>query len=174
MNMHQEFWTLYGREDHAALATWAAACAEHVLPFFTGVRPDDPRPEQALTTLWEWIVTGRFSMAVIRGASLAAHAAAREVAASDSAACFAARAAGQAVATAHVPTHALGPALYAIKAVAAANPADIERAVFAELEWQDCCLPPNLRDWVHAKMRGGERLLPKELRRFLPQPSTWR
>jgi hypothetical protein len=43
-------------------------------------------------------------MPVIRGASLAAHSAAREVNQEDVAARFAARAAGQAVATAHVPT----------------------------------------------------------------------
>ena len=58
-------------------------------------------------------------MAVIRGASLAAHAAAKAVKKEDTVANIAAHAAGQAVATAHVPTHALGPVLYAMKLVAA-------------------------------------------------------
>ena len=51
----------------------------------------------------------------IRGASLAAHAAARETG-EDSPARSAARAAGQAVATAHVRTHSLAAANYALQA----------------------------------------------------------
>ena len=75
-------------------------------------------------------------MAVIRGASLASHAAAREVG-EDNPARSAARAAGQAVATAHVATHSLGAALYAQQAVfRAADPADAEAAVAREREWQ--------------------------------------
>ena len=31
-------------EHHQLLALWAAECAEHVLPLFTAVAPDDPRP----------------------------------------------------------------------------------------------------------------------------------
>jgi hypothetical protein len=54
-----------------------------------------------------------------RRLSLDAHAAAR--AASTEAARFAARAAGHAVATWHVPAHALGAPLYADKARAAAK-----------------------------------------------------
>ncbi|HEX8991183.1 MAG TPA: hypothetical protein VF784_05845, partial [Anaerolineales bacterium] len=34
--------------DHHLLASWAAACAEHVLPLFESVRPDDLRPRQAI------------------------------------------------------------------------------------------------------------------------------
>jgi len=78
------------------------------------------------------------------GASLAAHAAARE-AKENNAACCAARAAGQAVATAHVPQHAFGGAYYALKAVAAANPADAEGVVAIERDWQVQHLPDNLR-----------------------------
>jgi hypothetical protein len=66
-------------------------------------------------------------MAVIRSASLSAHAAARAAKADNhDAACFAARAAGQAVATAHVTQHAYGSATYALKAIAAADPAHAE------------------------------------------------
>ena len=32
--------------DHQLLALWAADCAEHVLPRFEGVRPNDPRPRR--------------------------------------------------------------------------------------------------------------------------------
>src|SRR5215467_8747638 len=34
MGTHQEFWLFFNRNDHKALALWAADCAEHVLPFF--------------------------------------------------------------------------------------------------------------------------------------------
>jgi hypothetical protein len=74
-------------------------------------------------------------MADIRGASLAAHAAAR-TAGENTAACFAARAAGQAVATAHVPQHAFGGAYYALKAIAAADPAHAEAEAAKEHAWQ--------------------------------------
>jgi hypothetical protein len=148
MNTHQEFWIYFNRDDHKVLALWAADCAEHVLPYFEEKYPDDPRPREAIRTLREWVNTGKFSMPIIRGASLAAHAAAREVKEKDNAACFAARAAGQAVATAHVPTHALGPALYAYKAVAAANPTDCKAAIAREKDWQIQRLPENLREWV--------------------------
>ncbi|MCI0553996.1 MAG: hypothetical protein L0287_23860 [Anaerolineae bacterium] len=86
-------------------------------------------------------------MADIRGASLAAHAAARD-AKENNAACFAARAAGQAVATAHVPQHAFGGAYYALKAIAAADPAHAEVKVAKEHNWQVRHIPTKLRQEV--------------------------
>jgi hypothetical protein len=122
--------------DKRTLGVWAIACAERVLPYFEENYPDDPRPRHALETLRAWIDTGVFSMAVIRGASLAAHAAAREVG-EDTAARSAARAAGQAVATAHVPAHSLGAVSYAQQAVwRAATPSDADRATATERDWQ--------------------------------------
>jgi hypothetical protein len=122
--------------DQKLLAVWAIECAERVMPYFEENYPDDPRPRVALDTLRTWITTGVFRMAVIRGASLSAHAAARGVG-EDNPARSAARAAGQAVATAHVPTHSLGAALYARQAVhRAADPSDAAAAVSREREWQ--------------------------------------
>src|SRR5271170_6005290 len=95
----------YSKQDQKSLATWAADCARHVLPRFEKAYPNDHRPRKAIKACRQWIRTGVFKMADIRGASLAAHAAARQ-AKQNAAACFAARAAGQAVATAHVPQHA--------------------------------------------------------------------
>ena len=89
------------------MATWAAECAERVLPFFEKAYPKDDRPRKAIEACRTWVRTGVFKMAEIRGASLGAHAAAR-AAKENHAAHFAARAAGQAVATAHVPQHAFG------------------------------------------------------------------
>lgn len=122
--------------DKRTLAVWAIDCVERVLPCFEEKYPDDPRPRNALETLRKWIDTGIFQMADIRGASLAAHAAAREVG-EDNAARSAARAAGQAVATAHVLTHSLAAAHYAQQAIwRAANISDAEAAVFKERDWQ--------------------------------------
>ncbi len=122
--------------DKKTLAIWAIDCAERVLPYFEKNYPDDPRPWNALIVLRTWIATGVFHMVDIRGASLASHATAREVG-EDTAARSAARAAGQAVATAHVPTHSLGAANYAQQAVwRAADPTDAEATVAIERDWQ--------------------------------------
>jgi hypothetical protein len=165
MNTHQEFWIFFNIDDHKALALWAADCAEHILPFFEKKYPDDIRPREAIRILREWVNTGKFSMPVIRGASLAAHAAARDVKEEDNAARFAARAAGQAVATAHVPTHAFGPALYAYKAVAAFHSPDIKLAVAKEYDWQFQRLPENLREWVLSGVKQKQQVfLPPNLR----------
>ena len=128
--------TLVRDADKQTLAGWAFACAERVLPYFDGLYPDDKRPREALETLQEWINTGHFSMKVIRGAALASHAAAREVG-EDNAARSAARAAGQAVSTAHVKEHALAASYYALQAVFRNNFENKpEEAVAAEREWQ--------------------------------------
>ena len=127
---------LIDETDHKTLAAWAIECVEHVLPYFEGRYPEDPRPRNAIETLQVWINTGVFKMAEIRGASLASHAAAREVG-DDNPARSVARAAGQAVATAHVPTHSIGAANYALQAIyRAASPADAEAAVVDERKWQ--------------------------------------
>jgi len=126
---HQAF-----KSDQKTLARWAADCAEHVLPLFEDQYPQDFRPRRAIEACRAWIATDEFKMALIRKASLDAHAAARQ-AEKDSAVSYAARAAGHAVATPHVPTHALGASAYAIKAAAAhtGNPHD---GLAVERNWQ--------------------------------------
>src|SRR4030043_1632656 len=134
----------YGKQDQRLLAIWAADCAERVLPFFEKAHPKDDRPRKAIEACRTWVSTGVFKLADIRKASLDAHAAARE-AKENNAACFAARAAGQAVATAHVPQHAFGAAYYALKAIAAAN-TDIDVGkTTKEHNWQSRHLPEHLR-----------------------------
>ncbi len=133
----------YSKQDQRPLATCAADFAERVLPYFEKAYPKDDRPRKAIEACRRWLRTEVFKMADIRGASLAAHASARE-AKKGSAACFAARSAGQAVATAHVPQHAFGAAYYALKAVAAADPANAEVKVAKERKWQSRRLPRNL------------------------------
>jgi hypothetical protein len=134
----------YDKQDQRLLATWAADCAERVLPLFEQAYPQDDRPRKAIEACRSWVRTGIFQMTEIRRASLGAHAAARE-ATENQAATFAARAAGQAVATAHVPQHAFGGAYYALKAMAAADPAQAEANVTHEWNWQVAQSPPGLR-----------------------------
>ncbi len=119
--------------EHKALATWALDCAERVLGYFEERYPHDGRPRAAIETGREWVRTGVFRMAVIRKASLDAHAAARAVE-TDDVARSVARAAGQAVATAHVRTHALGAAAYAATVVR--DLTDSNEAVEKERQWQ--------------------------------------
>jgi len=138
----------YSKDDQRIMAQWAADCAERVLSFFEDVYPDDDRPHKALETCRTWVQTGVFKMADIRGASLAAHAAARN-AKENPKACFAARAAGQAVATAHVPQHAYGGALYALKAIAAT---DSYEAVEKEYDWQYQYLAKHLRQEIMSRI----------------------
>jgi hypothetical protein len=122
--------------DQRILAVWATECAGRVLAYFEKERPEDHRPRQAIATLEKWLENGKFSMSVIRGASLASHAAARETGA-DNAARSAARSAGQAVATAHVKTHSIGASAYALQAVfRASDLADADQSVAKEREWQ--------------------------------------
>jgi len=130
------FLALVNKTDQQTLARWAIDCAERVLPYFEENFPADPRPRQAIETLQTWIDTRVFKMAVIRNASLSSHAAARDVG-EDNAARSAARAAGQAVATAHVPTHSIGAAIYALQAIhRVMDAAEADAAVAKERDWQ--------------------------------------
>ncbi|MHB9032958.1 MAG: putative immunity protein [Anaerolineae bacterium] len=128
--------TLARQTGRKILGSWAADCAERVLPYFEASYPADPRPRQAVAALREWVRTGIFHMAEVRSKSLAAHAAARD-AARDDPARAAARSAGQALAAAHVPAHSIAAARYAVSAVRdAALPADAAAAALLEREWQ--------------------------------------
>ena len=127
---------LVERSKHKILAAWAIDCVERVLPYYEEAFPEDQRPQEAIAVLRTWMNTGVFSMAVIRKAALDAHAAAREVD-QDNAARSAARAAGQAVATAHVRTHAIAAANYALQALhRAASTFNAEDEVATERSWQ--------------------------------------
>jgi hypothetical protein len=127
---------LINKANHKILAVWAVECVERVMPYFEEKYPNDTRPRKALDTLQEWVNTGIFKMSVIRGASLASHAAARDVG-EDSPARSVARAAGQAVATAHVYTHSIGGALYALQAIyRATDENEVEMVIAKERDWQ--------------------------------------
>ncbi len=141
----------YNKQDQRLLATWAADCTERILPFFEKIYPKDKRPRKAIEVCRTWINTGIFNMADIRKASLDAHAAARK-AKENSSARFAARASGQAVATAHVSQHAFGSAYYALKAILVDDPLNAEVKIAKERKWQLQHIPKNLREEILNKI----------------------
>lgn len=130
--------------DHRLLALWAAACAEHVLPFFESVQPSDRRPRHAIEQIRAW-TRGQIRMSESRAAGGHAMGAAREL---SGAARNAAYAAGQAAAVAHVAAHELGAAAYAIKAARAAAAGAEDEAGRLENQWQREQLPDGIRQLV--------------------------
>jgi hypothetical protein len=137
-DLHPDVITLTD-EDHRLTASWAADCAERVLPLFEAKAPSDARPRDAIAGARAYTLDGKRTKH-LRTVSLAAHAAAREV--GDPVATAAARAAGcaaatpytHALATPHQSKHVLGPAVYA--ALAREASAGNDTAVGdEELEW---------------------------------------
>jgi hypothetical protein len=132
-------------EDHRLIAEWAIVCAEHVLHLFEQDQPGDGRPRDAINIGRAWI-RGEARMSEARRAAFAANAAARGLA---DPAKFAALAAGQAAAVAHVAAHDLGAAAYAIRAIQACVPADqAEGARHRERDWQRAQIPAEVRELV--------------------------
>jgi|ERR1051325_2433555 hypothetical protein len=134
---------LLNKTKHALLALWAADCAEHVLPLFEECSSDD-RPRRAIETARAW-ARGEVPVGAAQKAAVAAHAAARAV--ENKAAVAAARAAGHAVATAHMADHCLGPVIYAAKALEAKG-----RSITRERTWQLKRLPADLREMVVSRL----------------------
>ncbi|WP_460982446.1 putative immunity protein [Spirosoma fluminis] len=130
---------------HHLLALWAATCAEHVLHLFEQANSDDKRPRQAIALTRAW-VNGEITMRQAHQAAFASNAAGKGM---PDAARFAALAAGQAVAVAHVAAHELGAAAYAIKA-AMASAEEHEKAQIGrnECRWQRDQLPDEIRGLV--------------------------
>ena len=131
-------------EHHHLLMIWAIECAERVLPHFAAAS-DDPRPHEAFDLARGWL-RGEVPMKTCHQAAFAANAAGKDL---PDAARFAALAAGQAVAVAHVAAHDLGAAAYAIRSAVAAAPAsDRDGVRLAERDWQRGRLPDEVRDLV--------------------------
>lgn len=130
---------------HHLLALWAADCAERVLRLFEGANPDDKRPRQAIELTRAW-VNGEITMKQAHNTAFTANAAGKGM---PDAARFAALAAGQAVAVAHVAAHELGAAAYAIKAVmASAKENEKDKMGQEECQWQQDHLPDEIRALV--------------------------
>jgi hypothetical protein len=129
------------QDSHIQLARWAADCAEGVLHLFAQAS-DNKRPQHAIEIARAW-ANGEVKTGVAMKASIASHAAARNT--TDKAAIAAARAAGQAVATAHAADHCMGALLYELKALEAAG-----LSADTELQSQLHLLPNRLREPVES------------------------
>lgn len=125
-------------ETHRQLIKWACICVEHVLPVL-----DKTLNEELKNILWvakEW-AKGNVTVGEARNASLNAIAIANEL--SNPVDIAIVRAAGHAVATAHMAEHALVAALYVLKAVK-----NTWKSVEVERKWQNEQLPKDIRDLV--------------------------
>ncbi len=120
-------------DDRRVVAVWAAACAERALPLFEAVAAGDTRPREAVEGARAF-ARGELRVGPARTLAARAHAAARDV--GDPAATAAARAAGHAVAVAHMASHALGAPAYAARAASLARPDD-PAASAAVVDWAD-------------------------------------
>ena len=99
-------------EDHKALMGWALACTYHVLP--RALAELDEVLAEALLVAQAWM-EGKTTTGACITASRRAHAIARQT--EDPLVRLLARCVGQAVATAHMADHCVGPAWYARKIV---------------------------------------------------------
>ena len=150
------------RKKHRFLANWAADCAEHLLWMFTE-RSSDDRPRIAIDVARAW-ARGEVPVGAAQKAAIGAHAAARKV--QDRAARASARAAGHAVATAHMAEHCLGVVIYGARAIQAKG-----KSVDTEREWQLRRLPNNMRKLIESalerrlQMKGGRELRAKSSRK---------
>jgi hypothetical protein len=132
-------------DDHRLLAEWAAQCAERVLPLFERQQPGDSRPRDAIELGRAWI-RGEVPMKEAHQRAFVANAAGKGL---PDPAKFAALAAGQAVAVAHVAAHELGAAAYAIRAAVASVPrSEADAARLTERDWQRAQLPEEIRELV--------------------------
>lgn len=118
--------------DRRLVASWAADCAERVLPLFEAEAPDDDRPRDGIARTRAFARGELDAAGQIRIRFVAGRAA---QAVSSPAAVAAARAAAQAAGVAHMGAHALGAAAYAAKAAGLAA-SDRPEALHDEIAWQ--------------------------------------
>lgn len=138
--------------DRRAVAAWAAACAERVLPLFETEAPTDGRPRDAIAR----------ARAFARGELTAADEIRRRFVAGRAAkvvhgpaAVAATRAAAQAAGVAHMGAHALGAAAYAVRAAELAAPDDPD-SVAHEIQWQLSTMTDDVRAALRCLPRVGE------------------
>jgi hypothetical protein len=134
-------------KSHSTLALWAANCAKGVLPLFEK-KVKDSRPRNAILIGRAW-AAGNVKTGVAIKASLSAHAAARN--AKDPIAKAAARAAGQAVATAHCADHSMGALLYVLK-VYEMRGMSFERILKAQIAKLPAKIRPMVRKGVLSRL----------------------
>ncbi|MFC3274213.1 putative immunity protein [Agromyces mediolanus] len=128
--------------DRRIVASWAADCAERVLPLFEAEAAADDRARDGIDRARAF---GRGELDTAEQIRIRFVAGRAAGSAKSPAAVAAARAAGQAAGVAHMGAHALGAAAYAAKAAALAA-GDPESARREEVQWQLQRLTPEARD----------------------------
>jgi len=121
-------------------------CVKHVIELSGEIKPD---LEEILSVAESW-ANGNASVGETRKAAVRAIALAN--ASTDSAKTAIARAAGHAVATAHMADHSLGGAMYGLRAVSL-----LGASVEAERKWQNDQLPEEIRELVLSGRKEKER-----------------
>ncbi len=125
-------------QKHRTLVLWAFDCVQEPVRVLKERYPHETRPETAVALCREW-ARGAIKMPEAKQALLQAHAVAKELRnPADIALCHAV---GQACATVHVETHAIGLPIYELTAVALENGIDqparlaqVEKAVAAKID----------------------------------------
>jgi len=138
---------MLSKEHHRELMIWACKCARHILRLYSGPFKSDLKIALATGIKWtkEGATVGDARKAAVRAISVA-NSCINPV---DTAI---ARAVGHAVATAHMADHALGPALYALRALQTAG-----KAPGKERDWQNSQLPEGIREMVLSARQLKER-----------------
>jgi hypothetical protein len=136
-------------DQHRQLILWSCECVEHVLPL-ASARVNE-HVQQALCVAREW-AKGNTTVGEARKASVAMLALAREL--TDPGEIAVVRAAGHAVATAHMADHSLGGALYALKATKHAG-----LLIGIERKWQNAQLPPEIEELVISSREKKEKAM---------------
>jgi len=111
----QPLLTLIEKQKHKTLVLWALEYAQELTNKFEEKYPNEQRPRQAVETCRAW-AQGKIKMPIAKKAIHAVHNAATQIA-DDIVYCSIARAIGQAIATVHVETHAIGGPIYALTAL---------------------------------------------------------
>ena len=99
---------------HRTLVLWAFRCVQRPLAILRAHLPQEDRPQQAVALCRRW-AAGEVKLPIAKKALLQAHQAAKELTSpEDIALCHAV---GQACATVHVETHAIGLPVYELTAI---------------------------------------------------------
>lgn len=125
-------------DDRRELILWAVACVERLLPLFHLVRPHDTRLVEAFDGARRF-AAGDLGVGPMRKLSFGCHSAARDAPSAEATAV--ARAAGQAVAVAHMAGHSREVARYTSKALSGTG-------LVRELQWQREHVPERFRHYV--------------------------
>lgn len=137
------------KDHHRQLILWSCVCVEHVFPLLAG--KVNERMLNALAVARSW-AKGNVTVGEARKASVDMLALARELTVPSEVAIV--RAAGHAVATAHMAGHSLGGALYALKAIKHSG-----LSIIAERKWQNEQLPPEIEELILSSREKKEKAM---------------